>query len=126
MKTLRIAVAATALVLAAATAGAQDRPAKLTILAHRVHQTVATGAQGGDITADWQKRTGVQVEWVTMETGPLMERMFRELSLPETSIDVAFLLNTPAPRCSPASPRCSRASSTRATARGCWPSRRSS
>jgi len=80
--------------LAAGAAGAQDKPAKLTILSHRVHQTVATGAQGGDITADWQKRNGVQIEWVTMETGPLMERMFRELTLPETSIDIAFLLNT--------------------------------
>lgn len=77
-----------------ASASAQDKPEKLTILSHRVHQTVATGAQGGDITAGWQEENGIGVEWVTMETGPLHERMFRELALPETSIDIAFLLNT--------------------------------
>ena len=29
-----------------------------------------------------------------METGPLHERLFRELALPETSIDIAFLVDT--------------------------------
>ena len=77
-----------------ASAYAQDKPEKLVILSHKVHQTVATGEQGGDITADWQEENGVGVEWVTMDTGPLHERMFRELALPETSIDIAFLLNT--------------------------------
>jgi len=77
-----------------ASAIAQDKPDKLVILSHKVHQTVAIGEQGGDITADWQQENGVGVEWVTMDTGPLHERMFRELALPETSIDIAFLLNT--------------------------------
>ena len=45
-----------------ASAHAQDKPEKLTILAHRVHQTVATGSQGGDITEDWQKENGVGVD----------------------------------------------------------------
>jgi multiple sugar transport system substrate-binding protein len=85
-----------ALLTLSVSANAQDKPEKLTILAHRVHQTVATGSQGGDITAGWQEENGVGVEWVTMETGPLHERMFRELALPETSIDIAFLLNTQA------------------------------
>ncbi len=75
-------------------ATAQDKPEKLTIISHRVHQTVATGAQGGDITAAWREANGVDVEWVTLGTGPLHERLFRELELPETSIDIAFLLNT--------------------------------
>jgi len=75
-------------------ASAQDKPEKLTILSHKVHNTVATGDQGGDITADWSADNGIAVEWVTLDTGPLHERMFRELSLPETSIDIAFLLNT--------------------------------
>lgn len=79
-----------------ASAIAQDKPDKLVILSHKVHQTVATGEQGGDVTADWQQENGVGVEWVTMDTGPLHERMFRELALPETSIDIAFLLNTQA------------------------------
>lgn len=73
---------------------AQDKPEKLTIISHRVHNTVATGDQGGDITEAWRNENGIDVEWVTMETGPLHERLFRELALPETSIDIAFLLNT--------------------------------
>jgi multiple sugar transport system substrate-binding protein len=92
LKTLLLGFASLALV--AGGARAEDKPEALTILAHRVHQTVSTGSQGGDITAAWQKEHGVGVNWVTMETGPLQERLFRELALPETSIDIAFLLNT--------------------------------
>lgn len=76
---------------------AQDKPERLTIISHRVHQTVATGAPddpGDDITAAWQEENGVGIEWVTLDTGALHERLFRELQLPETAIDIAFLLNT--------------------------------
>jgi len=73
---------------------AQNKPEKLTIISHRVHQTVSTGEQGGDITKAWQDANGVSTEWVTLDTGALHERLFRELQLPETSIDIAFLLNT--------------------------------
>ncbi len=78
----------------AAPALGQDKPDNLTIISHRVHQTVSTGEQGGDITKDWQDANGVGVEWVTLDTGALHERLFRELQLPETNIDIAFLLNT--------------------------------
>jgi multiple sugar transport system substrate-binding protein len=71
-------------------------PQKINIFSHRVHRTVATGAQGGDITADWSQRTGIAVEWTTFDTGPLRERLFREASLAETSVDIGFLLNTQA------------------------------
>ena len=96
MKTMRrgvLALAAASL-LAGTAAMAQDKPESLTILAHRVHQTVSTQGAGGDITEAWQKANGVGVNWVTMETGPLHERLFRELALPETSIDLAFVVNT--------------------------------
>jgi multiple sugar transport system substrate-binding protein len=33
------------------------------------------------------------VEWTTFDTGPLQERLFRELALPETSVDVGFIVN---------------------------------
>lgn len=78
----------------AAPALAQDKPDNLTVISHRVHQTVSTGEQGGDITKDWQDANGVGIEWVTLDTGALHERLFRELTLPETNIDVAFFLNT--------------------------------
>jgi multiple sugar transport system substrate-binding protein len=84
------ALAATAL----AGASARAQPQKLNIYSHRVHRTVATTGQGGDITAAWSQRTGIGVEWVTFDTGPLQERLFREASLSETSVDIGFLLNT--------------------------------
>ncbi len=71
-------------------------PQKINIFSHRVHRTVAVGQQGGDITAEWSRRTGIAVEWTTFDTGPLQERLFREASLSETSVDIGFLLNTQA------------------------------
>ncbi len=67
---------------------------KLRILSHGVHKIVSTQGEGGDITDEWQKETGVGVEWLTFATNPLHERFFREASLPETSIDIAFVVNT--------------------------------
>lgn len=66
------------------------------VFAHRVMQTVSTGAQGGDITRDWAQKNGVAIQWTTFDTGPLQERLFREASLSETSVDVGFVLNTQA------------------------------
>lgn len=77
-----------------AASGARAQAQRLNIYSHRVHRTVATGAQGGDITEAWSQRTGIGVEWVTFDTGPLQERLFREASLRETSVDIGFLLNT--------------------------------
>lgn len=90
----KLGLMASALAMTLATpAIAQDKPENLTIIAHRVHQTVAT-AEGNDITANWQAENGVGIEWVTLDTGALHERLFRELQLPETTIDIAFFLNT--------------------------------
>jgi len=68
----------------------------LNVFAHRVMQTVSTGSQGGDITKPWSAQSGTAVQWTTFDTGPLQERLFREASLNETSVDVGFLLNTQA------------------------------
>ena len=68
-------------------------PQSLTLLAHPVIQSVATGSQAGDITEAWRTRTGTALNWVTLETNPLHERLFREASLARTSIDIATLLN---------------------------------
>ncbi|QYU66309.1 extracellular solute-binding protein [Leptolyngbya sp. 15MV] len=76
-----------------ATARAQAN-APLQIISHRVHQTVATGSQGGDITRAFTQASGAPVQWTTFDTGPLWERLQREASLPSTTIDVGFLLNT--------------------------------
>ncbi len=75
------------------TARAQSN-APLQVIAHRVHQTVATGSQGGDITRAFTQATGTPVQWTSFDTGPLWERLQREASLPSTTMDVGFLLNT--------------------------------
>ena len=80
--------------LAGIDAGAQSKPAKLTILSHRVNMSVVSQGKTGDLLAEWSKRNGIAVEWVTLDTGPLHERMFREASLGSTSIDLAFIVNT--------------------------------
>jgi multiple sugar transport system substrate-binding protein len=68
----------------------------LNVLSHNVHKIVSTGKQGGDITEAWAARTKVGINWLTFDVGPLKERLFREASLGETTIDVGFLLNTQA------------------------------
>jgi multiple sugar transport system substrate-binding protein len=73
---------------------AQNAP--LQVLGHRVHQIVATGAQGGDIGAAWTRASGIGVQWTTFDTGPLWERLQREASLPTGNIDVGLILNTQA------------------------------
>jgi len=80
--------------LASVAGWAQAKPEKLTVLSHRVHMSVLTGAKGGDATAEWIKRNGIGIDWVTLDTGPLHERLFREASLGSTSIDLAFMVNT--------------------------------
>ncbi|MCU0984831.1 MAG: extracellular solute-binding protein [Acetobacteraceae bacterium] len=77
--------------LPAITARAQGAP--LAVFSHRVHQTVATGAQGGNIAEAWTRAGNPPVQWTTFDTGPLSERLFREASLSETTVDVGFVLN---------------------------------
>lgn len=77
--------------LPALTARAQAAP--LAVFSHRVHQTVATGAQGGNIAEAWTRAGNPAVQWTTFDTGPLSERLFREASLGETTVDVGFVLN---------------------------------
>lgn len=75
----------------------QTVPEALVVLSHRVHKIVSTEGEGGDITDEWLQQTGVKrIEWQTFSTEPLHERIFREVSLKETNVDVAFLLNTKA------------------------------
>ncbi|GGA61723.1 ABC transporter substrate-binding protein [Pelagibacterium lentulum] len=64
------------------------------VFAHRVLENVSNASAGGDATRFFREATGAGVNWVTFETGPLHDRVFREASLGESSVDVAFLLNT--------------------------------
>ena len=67
---------------------------QINVFAHRVLQNVSNGTKGGDVTQAFTKLTGGSVNWVTFETGPLHDRLFREASLSESTVDVAFILNT--------------------------------
>ena len=97
-----MSVAISTILLAGATASflvprlAQAQQAPLQVFAHRVHKTVAVGSQGGDVTAAWTRQSNTPVEWTTFDTGPLQERLFREATLGETSVDFGFVLNTQA------------------------------
>jgi multiple sugar transport system substrate-binding protein len=66
------------------------------ILGHRVHQLVATEASrpGGDVTAEWQARNNRRLVWATFDVTPIHDRLQRELSLGETSFNMAYVLNT--------------------------------
>jgi multiple sugar transport system substrate-binding protein len=72
--------------------GVRAQGAPLQVMAHRVHRTVAEGA-AGKCAEDFTKATGLNVEWTTFDTGPLQERLMREVSLGETSVDVGFIVN---------------------------------
>ncbi|MBM0205425.1 extracellular solute-binding protein [Micromonospora sp. STR1s_5] len=69
----------------------------LTVISHKVHENVARGlvpgTTGGDIAGEWAKRKGVKLNWITANIEPMHDRLFRELSLRETSIDLAFVIN---------------------------------
>lgn len=66
----------------------------VTALGHRVHQTSATTGPGGDATEGFRKQSGATVNWVTFgDVNAIHERLLREVTLGETTIDVAYLLN---------------------------------
>jgi multiple sugar transport system substrate-binding protein len=73
--------------------GVRAQSRSITMLAHPVIRSVAVGTLAGDITERWRERTGLGVDWVTLDTTPLHERLFREASLSQTTIDIATLLN---------------------------------
>lgn len=73
---------------------ARAQAATVTALGHRVHQTSATTGPGGDATEAWRKQSGAGVNWVTFgDVNAIHERLLREATLGETTIDVAYLLN---------------------------------
>ena len=85
------AVAITALFAAGPALAAE----KLVVMGHRVHQDAATKGPGGDVTAAWRTANNAEIEWITLGVDPLRERLFRELSLGETAVNIGFV---PMPR----------------------------
>lgn len=93
------ALAGSAIGMAATHAGAQDKKPEvtLTILSHKVHEItargLAVGTTGGDIAGEWAARNGVKLVWITADIDPMHDRLLRELTLRNTSIDLAFIIN---------------------------------
>jgi multiple sugar transport system substrate-binding protein len=94
---LRTALATAVLVFATAGGGMAQEPRTLTIISHNVHKTAATGGDRADaqnIAGEWAEKNNVTLNWVTLDIGPLHDRLLREMSLGETSVDLAAVLNT--------------------------------
>lgn len=91
------AVLALGLMATTAFGSAAAQETELTILSHKVHENVARGlvpgTTGGDIAGEWAKRNNVKLNWITGNIDPIHDRLFRELSLNEASIDLAFVIN---------------------------------
>ena len=77
-----------------ATASAQTT---VTVLSHKVHENVArgltAGTSGGDVAGEWATKDGAKLNWVTGNIDPIHDRLGRELSLAESSVDLAFIIN---------------------------------
>lgn len=69
----------------------------VTVLSHKVHENVArgltAGTTGGDIAGAWAGANKATLNWVTGNIDPIHDRLGRELSLRESSVDLAFVIN---------------------------------
>ncbi|MGH8813266.1 MAG: extracellular solute-binding protein, partial [Advenella sp.] len=78
-------------------AAAQAQEKNFTILSHKVHENVSRGlvpgTTGGDVAGAWAKKNGVKLNWTTANIEPMHDKLFRELSLRQTSVDLAFVIN---------------------------------
>ena len=84
------AVAATGL---AAPAFAQAKPEQLVIMGHAVHRQSATGAKGGDSAGEWATANGLRLEWLTFGVPEIHDRLYREASLVQGSVDLGLVAN---------------------------------
>ncbi|MCZ0964158.1 ABC transporter substrate-binding protein [Paracoccus benzoatiresistens] len=64
----------------------------LNILSHRVHQT-SLGEGEADLMAAWKQSNDADLAFTTFDSNPLMDRLFREASLPETEFGLGYLVD---------------------------------
>ena len=83
---------AAAVLVGSTPAFAQAKPDKLVVMSHAVHKGAVTGEKGGDSSAEWQKKNGVGVEWLTFGVEAVHARVYREASLSSGTVDIAFIL----------------------------------
>ena len=66
---------------------------RLGIIGHSVHRAAVTAGPGGDILGELAGPAGWRVEWITLGVLEIHDRLFREASLAQGAVDLAFLLN---------------------------------
>src|SRR6056297_48973 len=95
-KKLTLAAVA-ALVAALPVLGVAQERETLTIMSHAVHQNAARGSEtsaGGDVAGEWATANNVDLNWITLNVSGVHDRLFRELSLNETEIDLVAVLQS--------------------------------
>ena len=92
-----VLAAGVALALGAVAVFPASAQTTVSVLSHKVHENVArglvAGTTGGDVAGDWAKDNDVNLNWVTGNIDPIHDRLGRELSLAESSVDLAFVIN---------------------------------
>lgn len=69
------------------------------VFSHSVHQNAATEGAGGDLLAKFKVDSGLGVNWTTLgDNAAIHERLLREVSLGQGTIDVGYILNVYATR----------------------------
>lgn len=76
--------------------GAGAAKPKLVIWCHTVHQQVAEGTRGGaeiNLAAEFMEKYNVELEWVTIPWAQAQGKVLRELSLAESTVNVAYIVD---------------------------------
>ena len=68
----------------------------LSVVSHEANKGAATTGAGGDVTAAWRTANDCDITWITLDVQATSDRLLREASLGQTSIDLAFQTFTPA------------------------------
>lgn len=92
MKIARRTFVATAAAALAAPSIARAQARKFVVMCHAVHQRAITDAKGGDATAAWRQRTGMEIEWLTFGVEAVHERVYREATLAQGGVDACMIL----------------------------------
>ncbi|MEO3474267.1 extracellular solute-binding protein [Roseomonas sp. CAU 1739] len=88
----RTLLAATAALAAPLLRPALAQPRRFVIISHAVHRNVLTTGPGGDSTAEWRRRTGMDIEWLTFGVEAVHERLYREAQLSQGGVNACFML----------------------------------
>ncbi len=87
-----LGTAAGGMALAAAGPLLAQSKTTLQVLSHKVHQT-SLGEGEKDLLAAWKKENNIDVVFTTLDSNPLMDRLFREASLAQSDFSVGFMVD---------------------------------